>query len=175
MKLNSLIGGLPSSRIDTEYYWVMILIGMRLKPTITFDIGTREGWSANVLAGVSKRVITFDIDPKEGKDLRAPNIEFVVRNLLTDPPAETYLKPDLIFLDVDPHDGIQEKEFIKLFEERCAVKGKPLYVIFDDIRLTPGMVQFWTWLGNRPNWETLDITHEAGRYGAGFGLGVYTK
>jgi predicted O-methyltransferase YrrM len=175
LTLNELSQDFPASPVDTTYYWMIYRVAARLRPLIAFDIGTREGHSANMLAAGSKVVHTFDIDDKMGAELAAPNVVFHVRNLLTDPLPETFVKPDLIFLDVDPHDGEQEKLFVEMFEEKFARKGFPLYVIFDDVRLTSGMINFWVWMQNRPGWKLKDVTLEAGRFGAGFALGVYNK
>jgi hypothetical protein len=110
------------------------------------DLGTLFGASALALAhGLpSGRIITYDIRdniPRGVESIRqVPNIEFRVRDGIID--SGSYLDARLILLDVDPHDGIQERVFI----ERMIEAGFTGIVVCDDIYCNAAMTAFWNWI-----------------------------
>lgn len=101
---------------------------------LVFDVGTYKAASA-IAMSTAKKVITFDIQ-KFGHAL-PDNVTQVVTGDFT---AHTdVLKAEIILIDVDPHDGKQEKYFFdKLIE--IGYKGM---LIFDDIHLNKEMESFW--------------------------------
>jgi len=132
--------------------------------TKVVDLGTLFGASALALAhGLpSGKVITYDIRdniPHNAETIRnVPNIEFKIQDGIKD--CATYLDASLVLLDVDPHDGIQEKDFI----ERMTAAGFRGVVVCDDIYCNKAMEAFWHWIPI----EKYDVT----RFGHGSGTGI---
>ena len=113
------------------------------------DIGTHFGWSALCLAkNKSNKVITYDLtdhitelknrnNKPYGSIFNLKNVVFKQKNILDN--LDELKDTKLIFLDVDPHDGIQEKIIFKAIKE----SGFNGVLICDDIKLNPGMRNFW--------------------------------
>jgi predicted O-methyltransferase YrrM len=123
-----------------QHYRLLAHLSSKLKPgSKILEIGTRWGvGSAALASNKDVHVITCDIDECDPRVPKMDNIEYVKE--------DGYVMLDncheyaMIFIDVDPHDGIQEKKMIlKLLDKRY--KG---VVILDDIRLNPEMFTFWT-------------------------------
>jgi hypothetical protein len=133
------------------------------------DLGTLFGASALALAhGLpSGTIITYDIRdniPRGVASIRnVPNIDVRVGDGIV--AFESYLDADLILLDVDPHDGIQEKDFM----ERMMRAGFKGVVVCDDIYCNAAMTAFWNWIPI----EKHDIT----RFGhlSGSGIVVFDR
>ena len=128
------------------------------RPIKIYELGTWFGMSALAFAhGFShdkSKVITYDIQnciPEEHRlhsVYASPQVE--CRIGLIQNSVETFselLNADLIYIDVDPHDGIQEFEYFALLKS-IGYKG---LVVWDDIKLPqgymnakgPGMQYFW--------------------------------
>jgi predicted O-methyltransferase YrrM len=99
-----------------EHYRLLMLISQLLVPgSKILEIGTRWGVSAVALASnKSVHVVTCDLEDQLGDhdDMRnIENISYVI--------ADGYDMLDncheyqFIFIDVDPHDGIQERKMIQ--------------------------------------------------------------
>jgi len=113
------------------------------------DLGTYYGWSALSLAkNNSNKVITYDLtdhitafnvkNKKIHKSiLNLKNIIFKQKNILND--LDEIKDSSIIFLSVDPSDGIQERIIFKSIKE-CGFKG---ILIIDNIKLNLGMRNFW--------------------------------
>jgi len=126
------------------------------------EIGTRWGPSAVALASSGKvHVTTCDlVDQTQGTlEKFSDKITFVVRDGY-DMLDECH-KYSLIFIDVDPHDGVQERRMV----QKLIDLGYHGYVLFDDIHLNDAMQAFWDWI---PQGEKTDLTH-VGHY-SGTGL-----
>lgn len=84
--------------------------------SLVYDIGTKWGTSAYALSyNKNVKVISYDIsNPTVGLKTIPVNIEFKVGDFRTD---ENILDADVILIDVDPHDGITEKNFYDWFIE----------------------------------------------------------
>lgn len=133
---------------------------------VFIDIGTFVGYSALALSvNKAAKVITYDIYDvtklfREGfKSIcDVANITRCTKNCLED--MQLLLSSSLIVLDIDPHDGVQEKDIItRLHNEKY--KG---IVICDDIHLNSGMEDFWNWV----SLKKLDVT----QYGHHSGTGI---
>jgi hypothetical protein len=128
---------------NERYQLLHYLASVLPEGSMIADVGTYRGYSSVALATANSKntVITYDIedclpsDKKTCKDL--PNVVFKLMNCFDD--METILKAKLISLDIDPHDGIQEKKFMDILKANN-YKG---IVVFDDIYLNMGMNQFW--------------------------------
>jgi len=146
-----------------DHYALLCWISEHFDNTTIYDLGTFRGMSALALAAnPTNKVITYDIDPFPTERISNPpsNIEFVVGNFFEDPEV---LKSPLIMFDVDPHNGIIEREFLNWLE---ANKYKGM-VFFDDIHLNVPMQAMWDSITR----EKYDLT-EFGHY-SGSGLVVY--
>jgi hypothetical protein len=127
------------------------------------EIGTRFGSSAMCLSyNPNNQVISYDlIDYINGK-INFPNLEFRLENILTEEKmTEHLLNASLIFLDVDPHDGIQE-EIVSNFLIKNGYEG---FMICDDIvcERFPGLLKWW----NSIPVKKVDLTKFGGTHGLG--------
>ncbi len=158
-------GAFTPNDINFDYYRLLRFLSDKFENEIILDIGTHFGKSCAALALNKKnKVKTYDIimgdyidqgtRDRATKDL---GIEYLVQNAKTIDP-DLYKKARMIFLDVDPHDGIQEPEIHKLIED-SGFKG---ILVLDDIFWTDGMKNYW----NSVKQPKLDVTfighHESG-------------
>ncbi len=135
-----------------QHYRLLAYMSSQLKPgSKILEIGTRWGASAVALAS-NKDVHVTTCDLTE--DRRRPpkdNITYVIEdgyNMLDD--CHEYA---MIFIDVDPHDGVQERKMIrKLLDNQY--KG---IVLLDDIRLNQEMYNFWASIP-LPDEHKIDMT-----------------
>lgn len=146
-----------------EHYRLLAHISNQLpNGSIVADIGTSMGLSALALSINEKiKVISYDIldtSKYTSKMATRPNIEFIIKDALTD--IDKIKSSSVILLDIDPHDGIQEKAFIAKLEE-AGYKG---LVFCDDINLNDGMKSWWAGIKQ----EKADVT----AYGHWSGTGV---
>lgn len=147
-----------------EHYKFLAFISQALKGQTVFDIGTYYGESATALAyEPTTKVISYDIVDLKRIKYPPSNIEFNIGDFRNDP---RLLSSPFIFVDVDPHDGVQEAEFHKFFVE-SGYKG---ITVWDDIHLSPPMNNWWNSLeGN--SISKIDIT-EIGHH-SGTGMIIY--
>lgn len=128
-----------------EHYKLLAYISQQLKvENKVSDVGTYYGASALALAfNPNVEVVTYDIVNCFPRDINIKtaihkdNIRMKVMSGLDD--IALISKSDIIMLDIDPHDGIAEEEFIKKLVD-VDYKG---VVICDDIKLNDGMRKFW--------------------------------
>lgn len=107
------------------------------------DAGTFMGLSAIRLAdNKTNTVNTYDITDEhlfpQLKQREIKNINFHLKSI-ADETDEAILDSDVIFLDIDPHDGLQEK----VFSDRLLSIGYKGIVMADDIWLNDGMINWW--------------------------------
>ena len=147
-----------------DMYKLLAFLSKQLpQGTKVLDLGTYLGMSALALAtnpGVI--VYTYDIVDCIRKDvpsiLNVPNIFPVIKNGIDD----LHLQVDcpLIIMDVDPHDGKQERVIIqKLMDLNYAGM-----VLCDDIHISQDMKNFW----NDVPLKKIDVT----KYGHVTGTGI---
>ena len=134
-----------------EHYKLLSYLSKQLpEGTQVADIGTCAGHSAMALVANPKiRVVTYDIEDHFRKFTHLfadkltmkdhPQIEFRLANCLFPVEMHFLRKTPLIFLDVDPHDGIQEEHIIQSLKD-YGFKG---IVLCDDIHLNPAMENWW--------------------------------
>ena len=128
------------------------------------EIGTRIGMSSLAIhqgsgGGTRISLTTCDIEDNipEGKSVKAfPAINFLVKDGFELLEAE---EPwDVIFIDVDPHDGTQERRMIdKLIE--TGFKG---ILLLDDIHVNTEMQAFWDWIPVRRKIDLTKFGHSSG-------------
>jgi predicted O-methyltransferase YrrM len=128
-----------------EHYKLLSFLAKQLpEDNKVFDIGTYRGCSALALANaINVKVITYDIEnhiPENTLSIRNhPQIEFRLANCLTQPYLSELVTAHLIFLDIDPHNGTDETNFVKVLKEN----GFQGVLVLDDIHLNPEMKNFW--------------------------------
>jgi predicted O-methyltransferase YrrM len=176
-------------RCGIEHYPLLASISSQLTNKKILDLGTFEGISAlalnygNLKYGNNNTIYTYDITyekliPGIFKNTR---INFRMEDLF-DPVTremnkEHILSSDLIFIDVDPHEGIVEYDMY-LWLKSNNYKG---LLIFDDIHLGPGhlgstsgnsMKMFWDKIEDG---DKLDITQVGHISGTGLVSFNFTK
>lgn len=109
---------------------------------LVVDIGTLFGMSALAMStNPNLEVWSYDITnhiPADAPIRDVPNISFRLKNGI-DAIPDFVTKTSFIVLDIDPHDGKQEKDFLQRLEYQ-GFKGR---VLCDDIHLNPAMEAFW--------------------------------
>jgi hypothetical protein len=124
---------------EKEHYTLLSTVSKEYNNTILYDIGSYKGLSAIALSSnQTNLVISYDIEYLIVVD-RPNNVEFRIGNFYND---KELLRSPLIMFDIDPHDGLQEKEFVRYLTSNN-YKGA---VIFDDIHLKDGMKNFWRYV-----------------------------
>ena len=126
--------------VDLEHYYAILAhLSNYFNNSIIVELGTHTGNSAAALSyNKTNKIYTFDITPtEEAVDLfkrdEYKNIIYIIGNCIEnnwfgsyfpDPlsfdPSESlnsekeiFLSSELIFLDIDPHDGIQEQHVLE--------------------------------------------------------------
>lgn len=128
---------------------------------ICYDIGSYKGYSALAMSYSAKRVISYDIEYKIQISDRPSNVEFRIGNFFD---LKKFEDNSLILFDVDPHDGLIEKEFLTFIKD-TKFKG---HIIWDDIFLNKEMQCFWETL----DVEKYDVTHLGHWSGTGISIHV---
>lgn len=134
------ISSYPYLKNQTEHYRLLSYLSKNVNDIVFIDAGTNLGHSCMALAQNKKnKVITYDIVYKNFLFFNEyGNIEFKQLDINKES-SEIIKSAKIILLDIDPHDGIQEKKFTDyLFE--INYKG---YLICDDIFLNTGMKDWW--------------------------------
>lgn len=86
--------------------------------TLVVDVGTHLGLSALALSTPHNTVLSLDIDNRRLAGLELPdNIEFRIANMVTDTQVFP-LNASLALLDIDPHDGVQERAIVQQLLDR---------------------------------------------------------
>jgi predicted O-methyltransferase YrrM len=150
-----------SMKAGVEHYRLLTHISLSNNNIKILDLGTFKGWSALALAAnPTNHVITYDLVDlfEKSEKQRLPNITYKIKNLLDD--LDELRDVSLIMLDVDPHDGKQEREIIDALL-RQNFKG---VVIMDDINnadFFPELVRYFQELPLRKE-NVTPIGHHSG-------------
>jgi predicted O-methyltransferase YrrM len=161
------VGDYFDQTAGSEFYRLLAHLARQMPPGSTLvDIGTYCGLSALALSmNEACDVMTYEVYdqiPESSEDVKTirdvGNITYLIKDALTDPNILSVAK--IIVIDVDPHDGVQEAEFM------AALRGMGYQglVVLDDIRLNDQMKTFWTNIPERK----YDLT----QYGHWSGTGV---
>jgi predicted O-methyltransferase YrrM len=122
---------------------------------IVFEIGTRWCVSAVALSrNPNINVVTCDIEKQFDMTLPS-NVEFILGDGFE--VLENYIHANVIFMDVDPHDGIQERKMIKKLSE-LNFKG---ILVLDDIHLNKEMNDVWNEI-DLDKFDATQIGHYSG-------------
>lgn len=151
--------------IGNQHYTLFAYISTILPPgSKILEIGTRGGASAAAFSrNKDVNIVTCDLEDQltgspSIKDI--PNVQFFVRDGLELIDNEY----DLIFIDVDPHDGVQERKMLQKLNE-INFKG---ILLLDDIHVNPEMEMFWNSI-TVPKFDLTKIGHYSGTGIAFFG------
>ena len=173
---------------DLEHYYAILAhLSNYFSESIIVEMGTYTGNSAAALSyNKSNKIYTFDVTPNEEaaelfKRDEYKNIKYIIGNCIENNwygqplgPAlekpseplksekEIFLSSELIFLDVDPHDGIQERHVLD-FLITNNWKG---IMICDDIG--PQHLPMHEW------WNSIDLPRYTifNKYASGTGTGI---
>jgi len=120
-----------------EHYKLLAYLASLFPDQYVMDIGTHFGNSSLALAMPGTiNVISYDIADYRKLKRLPKKVIYRVGDFRED---EHTLKCPFIFIDVDPHDGIQEKAFHEFFLENN-YKGM---VFWDDINANDAMKEWW--------------------------------
>lgn len=150
----------PYLKYEKEHYRLLTYLSKSNDNIVILDAGTSQGHSCLALAQNPKNnIITYDIMDKDFPFFREyKNIEFKKLDINRESP-EVIKSAKIILLDIDPHDGNQEKVFTD-YLIKIGYKG---YVLCDDIHLNQPMKDWW----NSVTIEKYDITEVGHASGTG--------
>ena len=168
-----------------HYYAILVHLSTYFTDSVIVDLGTHRGGSAAALSyNNSNEVYTFDIainDEATSLFEQYENITYLIGNCIennwTGQPQifplglriralkserEIFLSSELIFLDVDPHDGIQEQRVLEFLIENNW-KG---IMVCDDIEPQHESMHEW--------WNSIELPKYTirNKYGAHGGEGT---
>lgn len=140
--------------VGKEHYKLLAYIAIQLpKDSIYIDLGTFKGLSA-LAASFNEKINIYTYDIADGdiepQMIDRPNITFKHMSCFDD--IEFIVESDFIFLDIDPHDGNQERRFIDTISE-AGYKGQ---ILCDDIHFQSQMKNFWNNLNfKKEDWTSI--------------------
>lgn len=138
-----------------EHYKLLGHLSSLFHEVTIVDVGTDAGCSAMALShNADNRVVSYDIVNRRRSDIRLPNVEFRIGNVL-EHGAELVVSP-LISLDT-AHEGPFEHEFYQ-FLSASPFKG---LLILDDIYLNEPMKAFWESI-TRQKFDITNLGHWSG-------------
>lgn len=146
---------------DGDVYKLLKYMSTLFEGALLLDVGTFSGASSVALSyNKSNVVISYDI-----KDLKIlkhlpENVHYKIGNVIRGYDFENVIEADLIYFDVDPHDGEQELEFYEFLK----LNEYDGLVLCDDIYLNKEMTKFW----NNVTHSKYDLT----KYGHSSGTGL---
>jgi predicted O-methyltransferase YrrM len=160
-----------------EHYKLFISISKQLKDAKILEIGTHNGNSAVALSygNIDNNNITIDtydivdlLEPNPKQFFGDYNVNYNLKNILTqdylNEHKDELLSYDIIFMDIDPHEGILEYQLYQWLKQN-KYEG---IIIFDDIQLglnhiannyrptKYSMADFWNKVEEE---DKLDLTH----------------
>jgi len=150
-----------------EHYFCLASIGLQLQNKKIIELGSHKGVSAVALNYGNKKynnnntIITYDIHNVLFPNIfDNTNIQYKLENLFDDAVREqnkeNILSSDLIFIDIDPHEGVLELEMYNWLKENN-YKG---LILFDDIHLGPGHMGVTTGNSMQQFWDKVDSKHK---------------
>ena len=156
--------------IGTEHYMFLASLSVQLKNKTIIELGTHKGVSSYILGygnrfyNSNNNILTYDIIkfPMPFED--TINVKYKLEDLfdpkIREENRDLLLNSDVIFIDIDPHEGILE---YNMYEWLKSNKYDGI-IIFDDVKLGRGhmgstsefsMSEFWEKI---PSSEKIDLT-----------------
>jgi len=116
-------------QMQGEPYSLYAYISTLINNKIILDVGTRMGLSALAFSyNENNKIISYDLKEQGASNIQKENIQFKIMDFRNDDSLD-YDSVEIIMIDVDPHDGIQEREMFKFLKDKNW-KG---ILILDDI------------------------------------------
>ena len=145
--------------VPNEHFKLCAYISSKVSGVNIIDAGTSTGNSAIALAYNPKnKVTTYDIMPNDYESFKKyENIQPIQKDINIES-DEVILNAPVILLDVDPHDGIQEK----VFTDRLREINYSGFLLCDDIHLNGEMRDWWNSLIEEKKYDLTDIGHMHG-------------
>ena len=148
-----------------EHYYLLASLSSQLSNKTIIELGTHMGNSAYVLAygnralNNNNTIITYDIVDKS-KPFLDNTVDYRIADLFDSAVRETHkdmlLASDMIFIDIDPHEGIMEYNMYMWLKENN-YKG---IILFDDIHLGPGHMGVTSGHSMQAFWDKIDPSHK---------------
>jgi hypothetical protein len=154
-------------KMGQEHYQLLANLVKQLPSnSVVGDIGTYRGASALSLTANPKiKVVTyeiFDVIPNTEKTIKNhPQIEMKMTNCLNPSELALISTMPLVFLDVDPHDGVQERVILSAMQQ-SGFKG---ILLLDDIHINDKMKSFWNEIP--ASLKKVDLTAYGHKFGTG--------
>lgn len=140
-----------------EPYKLCIWLSSQFK-TIA-DLGTYQGLSALALSySKETKVTSYDITQSSNLVSNRKNITFIEGSIFDH--VDEIIKNELIYLDIDPHDGLKEEKLMQCLLD-ANYKG---VVVADDIKLHryPRMVEWWKSIDEDIKKDITNLGHYSG-------------
>lgn len=161
-----------------EHYFLFASLGIQLQNKKIIEFGTYRGLSCIALDYGNKKcnhnntIFTYDIcDCLIPNIFDNTNIQYRLENLfdpiLREQQRDHILSSDVIFIDIDPHEGVLEWEMYQWLKDND-YKG---IIIYDDILLPAGhmevntgnsMQQFWSKVDDQYKMDLTNVGHWSG-------------
>ena len=172
-----------------EHYFFLAALTSQLKNKKIIELGTHNGRSTvalnygNLKYNNNNEIYTYDINYFLLPNIfRNTNINFRMENLFDgetrEKNKEQILSSDLIFIDVDPHEGVVEYDMY-LWLKHNNYKG---LILLDDIHLGPGhlgttsgnsMQLFWDKIEDEYKLDLTSVGHWSGTGIVSFNFGEH--
>lgn len=139
----------------SEHYVLLVSVAQFYHDALLIEVGTYHGSGSLALSQGLNHVVSYDIVDVR-KIVNVPdNVEFRLGDFRND--KDLILSAPFIFVDVDPHDGIQEDQFHQWFLDNH-YSG---LVLWDDIHLNEPMQRWWQSVRN-PKTDLTGLGHWSG-------------
>lgn len=141
-----------------EAYKLYAYISKKFNYKTILDIGTRFGNSALSLSNNGRnKVVSYNIVEEGASDIEKKNITWKIMDFRNDD-SINWEKVSLILLDVDPHNGKDERDML---EYLYSIDWSGT-ILFDDIHLNQQMSDFWNSLPNENKKDLTEFGHASG-------------
>jgi hypothetical protein len=153
---------LPAGQSEYRFY---AYLSTFFNNTTILDIGTRTGGSALALSyNPNNQVISYDLVEQGASSIEKENITWKIMNFMEDEEID-WKKVSIVMIDVDPHDGSQERVMMDWLRE----KGWKGILIHDDIGPDwPDIQMMWDEIPES-KLDVTDIAHMSGTGIVNFG------
>lgn len=146
-----------------EHYFFLAALGMQMKNKKIIECGTHNGRSTYALYYGNKKlhnenhIITYDIHYFLADGIfNETTIEYKLENLfdknVRELNKEHILSSDVIFIDIDPHEGVLEYEMYNWLKEND-YQG---LILLDDIHLQEGHMNVFTGNSMQKFWDKIE-------------------
>jgi hypothetical protein len=147
-----------NSDLGVSPYKLYAFLSTIFDNSIILDVGSQYGSSALSLSyNQTNQVISYDIVDCGTSAIIKSNIIWKVMDFRNDS-SINFDEVKMIVIDVDPHDGVQEREMIKFLEDK---KWSGI-LILDDIYKDNQMKNFWNSIEKEDKLDFTNIGHLTG-------------